>query len=69
MKNHAHEQDLNTAAWRKSSYSQGDGSDCVEVADTHPTLIPVRDSKAPHGPKLAFRAEAWSAFVENLKLG
>ena len=48
--------------WRKSSYSQG-GSDCLEVADGHPTLVPVRDSKAPHGPKLAFRASAWSAFV------
>jgi len=50
--------------WRKSSYSGGDGSDCLEVADGHPTLVPVRDSKAPHGPKLAFRASAWSAFVE-----
>ncbi|WP_307050165.1 hypothetical protein [Streptomyces achromogenes] len=23
----------------------------------------------PLGPKLAFRAEAWSAFVENLEVG
>ncbi|WP_078491962.1 DUF397 domain-containing protein [Streptomyces yerevanensis] len=28
---------------------------------------PVRDSKNPHDPKLAFRAEAWSGFVEALK--
>ncbi|MFI8349988.1 DUF397 domain-containing protein [Streptomyces sp. NPDC085596] len=55
--------------WRKSTYSQGDGSDCLEVADAHPTHIPVRDSKAPHGPKLAFRPEAWATFVENLKVG
>ncbi|MGC4997841.1 DUF397 domain-containing protein [Streptomyces sp. DT195] len=57
------------AIWRKSTYSGGSAGDCLEVNDTHPTHIPVRDSKAPHGPKLAFRAEAWSAFVENLKLG
>ncbi|MFJ8732268.1 DUF397 domain-containing protein [Streptomyces bauhiniae] len=59
---------MNTA-WRKSTYSQGDGSDCLEVNDAHPTHIPVRDSKAPHGPTLAFRREAWSTFVEDLKLG
>ncbi|GHI06826.1 toxin-antitoxin system, toxin component [Streptomyces cellostaticus] len=58
--------DLSTATWHKSSYSQG-GSDCLEVADGHPTLTPVRDSKAPHGPKLVFRAEAWSAFVAGVK--
>ncbi|MFI1765494.1 DUF397 domain-containing protein [Streptomyces sp. NPDC020800] len=58
---------LEVARWRKSTYSGGDGGDCLEVADGDPTLIPVRDSKAPHGPKLVFRAEAWSAFVENLR--
>ncbi|SOD85683.1 DUF397 domain-containing protein [Streptomyces sp. Ag109_G2-15] len=53
-------------SWRKSTYSTG-GDNCLEVADGHPTLIPVRDSKTPLGPKLAFRAEAWSVFVENIK--
>ncbi|MEU6242961.1 DUF397 domain-containing protein [Streptomyces sp. NPDC047024] len=52
--------------WRKSSYSGGSGGNCLEVADTHPTHIPVRDSKNP-GPNLTLRPEAWSAFVENLK--
>ncbi|MGC0339834.1 DUF397 domain-containing protein [Streptomyces sp. SLBN-8D4] len=51
-------------SWRKSSYSGGSGGDCLEVADGHPTAIPVRDSKNPQGPKLVFRPEAWSAFVE-----
>ncbi|MGW7252841.1 DUF397 domain-containing protein [Streptomyces sp. NPDC054834] len=59
--------DLSTASWRKSSYSGGGGNECLEVADGHPTAIPVRDSKNPLGPKLVFRAESWSAFVENLK--
>ncbi|MFJ9867282.1 DUF397 domain-containing protein [Streptomyces sp. NPDC101165] len=59
--------DLSTAAWIKSSYSGGGGGNCLEVAVSHPALIPIRDSKTPQGPKLAFRAEAWSAFVEDLK--
>ncbi|WP_327691273.1 DUF397 domain-containing protein [Streptomyces sp. NBC_00461] len=58
---------LEVARWRKSSYSGGGGDNCLEVADGHPTLVPVRDSKAPHGPKLVFRAEAWSAFVDDVK--
>lgn len=58
---------LEIARWRKSTYSQG-GSDCLEVADGHPTLVPVRDSKNPHGPKLIFRASTWSAFVEAVRI-
>jgi hypothetical protein len=61
------EYDLDATTWYKSSYSGGTGDDCLEVADGHPTLIPVRDSKTPLGPKLVFRAEAWSAFVADVK--
>jgi hypothetical protein len=83
------EYDLTTAVWHKSSYSGGDGGDCVEVAtawrkstysdassgdclevaDGHPDVVPVRDSKDPDGPHLAFPAAAWSAFVADLKRG
>jgi len=69
MENSTREDDLSSATWYKSSYSAGDGGDCLEVAPGHPALLPVRDSKNPHGPKLAFRAEAWSAFVEDIKHG
>lgn len=58
---------LEAARWRKSTYSGGDGGNCLEAADGHPALVPVRDSKNPHGPKLVFRPDAWSAFVENLR--
>ncbi|MBL1081854.1 DUF397 domain-containing protein [Streptomyces actinomycinicus] len=61
------EHDLDAVTWHKSSYSGGDGGNCLEVTHDFPTLVPVRDSKAPDGPKLVFRAEAWSAFVENLR--
>ncbi len=46
--------DLSTATWRASSYSNSSGGDCVEVRDDLPGLVPVRDSKVPHGPALLF---------------
>ena len=55
--------------WFKSSYSNSDGGDCVEVADGLPGVVPVRDSKVPHGPALIFGAAAWSPFVSALKAG
>lgn len=61
--------DLNSAVWRKSSYSGGSGGDCLEVATNFPGLVPVRDSKNPAGPRLVLRAEAWSAFVADLRRG
>ncbi|MFB7632898.1 DUF397 domain-containing protein [Streptomyces sp. NPDC056149] len=61
--------DLSTAAWRKSSYSNGDGANCIEVSDSLPNLVPVRDSKAPHKPALVFPAADWSAFVAAVKGG
>ena len=38
--------------WRKSSYSNGEGAACIEVADGMPGAVPVRDSKNPTGPAL-----------------
>ena len=58
---------LEVARWRKSTHSGGSGDDCLEVADGNPTLVPVRDSKNPLGPKLVFQTAAWSTFVEDLK--
>ncbi|QEV02101.1 DUF397 domain-containing protein [Streptomyces viridifaciens] len=56
-------------AWRKSSYSGGEGGNCVEVADGITGLIPVRDSKDPHGPALGFSPAAWRAFVAGIRAG
>ncbi|GHE41185.1 MULTISPECIES: DUF397 domain-containing protein [Streptomyces] len=55
--------DLSVAAWRKSSYSNPDGGACLEVADGFGALVPVRDSKTPHGPVLLFPANRWADFV------
>ncbi|MBY8887090.1 DUF397 domain-containing protein [Streptomyces sp. PTM05] len=61
--------DLNAATWRKSSYSNQDGGACVEVSDEFVGVVPVRDSKDPHGPALIFPSTAWSAFVAAVKDG
>ncbi|MFK0291708.1 DUF397 domain-containing protein [Streptomyces sp. NPDC090442] len=59
--------DLSNATWRKSSYSNGTGGNCVEVADGLPGIVPVRDSKDPQGPALVFSAAGWASFVAAVK--
>ncbi|WP_411074553.1 DUF397 domain-containing protein [Streptomyces sp. cmx-4-7] len=62
--------DLSDVAWRKSSYSNPDGGACVEISDDFaPFVVPVRDSKTPHGPALVFPAGGWSSFVAAVKGG
>lgn len=60
--------DLSGVEWIKSSYSQGDGGECVETSrsllPSH--LVPVRDSKVPSGPVLTVSVPAWSAFLASL---
>ena len=50
--------------WFKSSYSDDEGADCVEVAFA--TAIHVRDSKNPVGPELHLTAPAWTAFLSEV---
>ncbi|WP_406114114.1 DUF397 domain-containing protein [Kitasatospora purpeofusca] len=56
-------------AWRKSSYSGSEGGNCVEVAADCADVIPVRDSKDPHGPTLAFSTTAWASFIAAIHTG
>jgi hypothetical protein len=49
--------------WFKSSYSTGQGGDCVEVATT-PDTIHVRDSKDTIHPSLSVPRETWSSFLD-----
>ena len=67
MRINSSDYDLSTATWHKSTYSGGDGGDCLEVADGVPDIVPVRDSKVPGGPAVLFRAGAWAAFVTALQ--
>ncbi|MEV7027250.1 DUF397 domain-containing protein [Kitasatospora sp. NPDC093558] len=61
--------ELNATLWRKSSYSGGNGGDCIEVAPGFPGLVPVRDSKDPQGPALVFPAAAWASFLSGVRVG
>ncbi|MFJ1936953.1 DUF397 domain-containing protein [Kitasatospora sp. NPDC088160] len=61
--------EFGTVSWRKSSYSGDNGGDCIEVAPGFPGLVPVRDSKDPHGPVLVFPASAWTSFLSSVQAG
>lgn len=55
--------------WRKSSYSSPNRDSCVEVIDGYASGVPVRDSKASHGPALVIPAVGWASFVDAVKGG
>ncbi|MEU5294957.1 DUF397 domain-containing protein [Streptomyces umbrinus] len=63
--------DLN---WFKSSYSSGQGGECVEIAIAQtapatPTTIHIRDSKTPTAPMLTVTPTTWSAFLPQVRGG
>jgi hypothetical protein len=50
--------------WRASSYSGGNGGECVQVAaEPRAGRVLVRDSKDPDGPVLALRLADWRRFT------
>ncbi|GAU66838.1 hypothetical protein SSP35_03_04860 [Streptomyces sp. NBRC 110611] len=63
--------DLTTAEWIKSSYSSSNGGQCVEFSRSFAPagVVPVRDSKDPHGAALVVPTDRWSSFVEAIKGG
>ncbi|MGI8446652.1 MAG: DUF397 domain-containing protein [Streptosporangiaceae bacterium] len=63
------EVDLSRAAWRKSTYSNGSGGNCIEVARNLPGVVAIRDSKNPGGPALVFTPADWEAFAARLRSG
>ncbi|WP_300608549.1 DUF397 domain-containing protein [Trebonia sp.] len=48
--------------WRKSTYSGGNGGNCVEVGQNADCFL-VRDTKDRAGAMLAFSAQAWRRFA------
>jgi Domain of unknown function (DUF397) len=62
---------------RKSSYSEGVNSDCVEAGagrivageGAGSDVICARDSKNPGGPALTFAPAEWSGFIAEVKAG
>jgi hypothetical protein len=65
--------DLTGAAWRKTSFSSGNGGACVEVAIVPGAtaggggLVALRDSKDPAGPALVFTPDEWRAFLSGVR--
>lgn len=54
--------------WRRSRYSSGAGSSCVEVARGL-SEVWVRDSKDLHGWMLVFSVEEWRTLVRGVRAG
>jgi hypothetical protein len=52
--------------WRKSSYSGGNGGDCLEAADGRGVVL-VRDTADREGGTLNFPAGAWAKFTASLR--
>jgi len=57
---------INDTRWIKSSYSGGQGGDCIEVAPSGPDVL-VRDTKDRQGPVLRLSPDAWRRFADRLK--
>jgi Domain of unknown function (DUF397) len=56
------------ATWRKSSYSGGNGGNCVEVAaQPRSGRVLVRDTKDRKGPVLRFTPGAWQRFADRVR--
>ncbi|MEU5085945.1 DUF397 domain-containing protein [Streptomyces sp. NPDC021356] len=62
-----HTPELTVARWRRSSYSNTNGGECVEITEDFPSTVPVRDSKTPHGDIIVVPTGVWDAFVRSLK--
>jgi hypothetical protein len=56
------------ATWRKSSYSGGNGGECVEVgAQAQASRVLVRDTRDRQGLVLGFSLQTWRQFAEQVK--
>ena len=54
------------STWRKSTYSGGNGGNCVEVCADGPAVL-VRDTKDRAGALVAFDAGSWRRFAATIK--
>lgn len=60
---------LSAAKWIKSSYSDDDGGNCIEIAPGIRDFVPVGDTKSPYAPALMVTHTAWSTFISGVKDG
>lgn len=58
--------DLSRAAWRTSSYTQGNNNNCVEVGPAA-SVIGVRDTKARECGAIAVRCATFAALIKAIQ--
>jgi hypothetical protein len=58
--------ELNSATWRKSTKSGGNGGGCIEVGAVT-GVIAVRDTKDRAGAVLTFTPDGWRVFAAGIK--
>jgi Domain of unknown function (DUF397) len=57
---------IDSAPWRKSSYSGTNGGDCVEAADLDARIL-LRDTTDRGGVVLSVSPDAWRRFTGSLE--
>ncbi|MFI6031513.1 DUF397 domain-containing protein [Amycolatopsis magusensis] len=62
------EVDSSGLRWIKSSASNANGGECVEIAFDRDS-VQVRDSKDRQGSRLRFSAAGWDALVDSVRAG
>ena len=61
---------MNDLTWRKSTFSNGNGGSCVEVADLPDGGRLVRDTKLGEAsPVLRYTEGEWTAFLDGVRDG
>jgi hypothetical protein len=53
--------------WAKSSYSDPNGGNCVQVCQPRSGTVRIRDSKNPQGACLTLSAASWREFIAAVK--
>jgi Domain of unknown function (DUF397) len=57
---------INSAPWRKSSYSGTNGGSCIEAADLDGSIL-VRDTTDRGGVVLSISPDVWCRFTATLR--
>ncbi|OLT38444.1 hypothetical protein BJF79_26765 [Actinomadura sp. CNU-125] len=60
--------DPSSVCWRKSSRSDSEGGNCVEVAGLA-AVVAVRDSKDPDGPRVLVGRAVFGVLADEIRSG